>query len=109
MNATHALKIMEMFRNDIRLKPEHISLYFALFEAWGQSQFENPFPIDLKMLMASAKIKSLPIYITTFQDLKNWKYMEHNSRYAPYLATKVYLFTFCHAECETCKRRCFDA
>jgi hypothetical protein len=109
MHLSHIPKIMELFQEDERLQPTHISLYFALYQAWSQNRFENPFPVDLKKLMKSAKIKSLSIYINCFQDLKNWKYLEHNSNYAPYLATKVNLFTFCHAECDNCKRKCLDA
>lgn len=96
----HMNKIMELFYEDERLQPSHITLYMALFQAWNQNRFTNPFPINRNELMKAAKISSFSTYTRCLTDLMRWKYLDYIPSFNPSLGSKVHLYTYCTGECK---------
>jgi hypothetical protein len=96
----HMNKVMELFYEDERLQPSHITLYLALFQAWNQNRFTNPFPINRNELMKAAKISSFSTYTRCLTNLMTWKYLEYIPSFNPSLGSKVHLYTFCTGDCK---------
>lgn len=83
------------FHKDERLKPSHIAVYYALYEAYATHDCENPFPINQEGLRETSGIKSLKLYFECFMDLLVWGYIDCNNRYMAISATEASLLTSC--------------
>jgi hypothetical protein len=67
--------VYEVFANDSRLNPTHISLYMALFQCWNRNYFNEEFHIYRDEIMLLSKIGSKTTYYRCLKDLNRWKYI----------------------------------
>lgn len=94
----HMNKAMELFAQDERLLPSHISLYLALFQAWNQNRFRSQFTIDRNELMQASKIGSFTTFTRIIKDLKKWGYINYLPSFSASRGSTVELYSFCTAE-----------
>ena len=67
----------QLFSEDSRLNPTHVSLYMALFQLWNITRFAKVFYINRQEVMQLSKIGSKSTYHKCLTDLTNWKYIEY--------------------------------
>ena len=67
--------------SDHRLKPTHISLYFALCHSWIVSKFRRRYRVSRRQLMMTSRIRSRATYHKTMDDLKNLRYVKYRPSY----------------------------
>lgn len=97
----HLNKTLELFYEDKKLRPTHISLYMALFQCWNQNRFTNPIQIHRNELMEASKISSFSTYTECIKDLMAWGYIDYIPSFNPSRASQVHLYTFCTGDCKT--------
>ncbi len=90
---------MELFYEDNRLTPPHISLYMALFQAWNINRFADNFQIDRNEIMKAAKIGSLTTYTKCIKQLEEWQYLSYKPTHNPALGSRVNLYSLCTTDC----------
>lgn len=88
----HMVGIADIFREDIRLSPFHVSLYYALFHVWNQSMFSTPISIARAEIMKSAHIGSANTYVKCLKELNNFGYIKYEPSYNPMKGSLVYLY-----------------
>ncbi|UYZ60209.1 hypothetical protein [Hymenobacter latericus] len=67
-------------------KPQHVSLYWALFFAWNAERFPEAFDLDHAAAMQAARIGNKRTYTDTLYDLVAWgllTYQPSKSKYQP--------------------------
>ena len=92
---------MELFYEDDRLTPPHISVYMALFQAWNINRFADNFQIDRNEIMKAAKIGSLTTYTKCVRQLEEWQYLSYKPSHNPALGSRIHLYNLCTTECTT--------
>ena len=90
----HFKSCMSQFAKDDRLKPQHISLYFALFHNWNMNHFRNPVPIYRSEIMHLSRIGSVATYIRCIKDLSEWNYIRYEPSFNPLEGSRVHLYSF---------------
>lgn len=90
----HLVKIHEMFQEDNRLSPFHISVYYALFFEWNENRFRNPFPIFRADIMNASKIGSVNTYTKCLKELDQFGYIQYSPSFNPNKGSRVNLYTF---------------
>lgn len=70
-------------RNDSRLTPIHMSLYFVLFRYWQKGGEQNPIQVKRRSLMSLSKIKSTASYHKVLKDLEGWGYINYFPSFHP--------------------------
>ena len=91
---THLNKTFEVFCEDERLTPFHISLYYSLFQYWNMARFRNPISVSRNELMRASKIGSVNTYIRCIKELDTWQYIKYIPSYNPQKGSQVYLYSF---------------
>lgn len=84
----------EKFFLDDRLKPNHISLYMALFQEWNCNRFAEAFNVNRRDLMTTSKIGSKSSYHRCIRDLDEWKYLSYFPSNSPYKGSKIKMSVF---------------
>jgi len=90
----HLERISEVFYEDKRLSPWHISLYYGLFHMWNKSKFQNPISICRTELMMVSKIGSKNTYTKCLRQLDEWGYLNYFPSHNPMKGSLVNLYTF---------------
>lgn len=75
--------------NDARLKPNHISLYIALFMTWNKHRFRHRFPIKREKMMQTSKIGSANTYTHCLKELHKCGYIIYRPSGRPYILSTV--------------------
>jgi len=95
--------MLQVARNT-EILPTHISLYLALFLSWKQNNFQEPFPVYRKDLMASARINSIATYHKCIKDLSNMGIIGYLPSYNYYQGSLIYLTNTHHGNRPTTDR-----
>lgn len=85
---------MDVYIDDKRLKPHHITLYLALFRSWNMNHFRNPISIKRSEIMRIAKIGSVTTYQRTIRQLSEWGYIQYEPSFDPMQGAQVNLYSF---------------
>jgi hypothetical protein len=91
---THIEKINELFVEDERLSPWHISLYYALFHLWNHAKFPECVSISRYEMMKASKIGSVNTYLKCLKELDAFGYLKYQPSRNPQKGSLVYLFIF---------------
>lgn len=75
---------------DQRLLATHVSLFTALFTCYQQHDFESPFAITRKVLMAFSKIASVATYHKCMKELDELGYIKYQPSYNPKTGSMIY-------------------
>ena len=86
--------VYEIFAEDDRLSPWHISLYYALFHSWNLSKFRNPISINRADMMLHSKIGSANTYSKCIKQLDQWGYIKYEPSKSAMRGSKVHMFIF---------------
>lgn len=78
-------------KDDVRLSPVHISLYFALFRYWLRNGGKNPISVSRRKLMRCAHIKSTATYTRAIYDLQSFQYVTYQPSYHPAIGSIILL------------------
>ncbi len=79
---------------DKRLNTIHICLYHALFQAWNQNRFMNPFPLNRRQLLVFSKIGSNHTFYKYLHDLHDWGFIKYLPSKNPFYKSYVYIIEF---------------
>lgn len=90
----HLLDWVDRFKNDDRLSPAHLALYFVLFHEWNRRGFVSPFPVLRDQMMGLAKIRSPNVYTRCMRELEHWGYIRYDPSFNQWEASQVHLFRF---------------
>ena len=74
----HLLDFFIRSDSDADMRPNHISLYLALFRWWNERRFQNPFRINRKRLMLASKISTNLCYKKCMNELEEWGYVKYH-------------------------------
>lgn len=77
--------------SDQRLRPTHISLYFALCHSWIVNKFQQRFQVSRRRLMMLSKIRSRATYHNIMDDLKDLGYVKYRPSFHPVKGSEVSL------------------
>jgi len=77
--------------SDNRLKPTHISLYFALCHTWIMNRFQECYNVSRRQLMSLSRIRSKATYHKTIKELTNLGYIQYRPSYHPRKGSNVTL------------------
>ena len=77
--------------SDERLKPTHISLYFALCHAWIVNRFQQCYNVSRRQLMRLSRIQSKSTYHKAISELVDMGYISYRPSYHPKEGSKVTL------------------
>jgi hypothetical protein len=77
--------------SDVRLKPTHIALYFALCHQWIVCNCENTFNVTRRQLMRTAHIRSIATYHKVMSQLQAFGYLHYAPSYHPQQGSSVSL------------------
>lgn len=91
---THIEKINDLFVEDNRLSPWHISLYYALFHLWNHAKFPEYVSISRYEMMKASKIGSVNTYLKCLKELEAFGYLKYNPSRNPQKGSLVCLFIF---------------
>jgi hypothetical protein len=91
----HVNKSIDLFQNDQRITPHHISLYLTLFNDWNRNRFKNPIQISRRDIMIIAKVKSNSTYQKLMKNLTDWGYIKYSPHQNPMRGSKVSLTDLC--------------
>ena len=89
----HLQAVVDRFDQDDRLSPWHISLYYALFQSWNRSKFNNPISINREDMMSASKIGSANTYTKTLKELDAWGYISYQPSKNRWKGSKVYMYS----------------
>lgn len=90
----HLEQISELFYEDKRLSPWHVSLYYGLFHSWNRAKFQSPISICRSELMTVSKIGSANTYTKCLKQLDEWGYINYLPSHNPMKGSLVNLYTF---------------
>ncbi|AEA44956.1 hypothetical protein [Fluviicola taffensis] len=91
---THIEKINDLFVEDERLSPWHVSLYYALFHLWNHAKFPEYVSISRFEMMKASKIGSVNTYLKCLKELDKFGYLKYEPSRNPQKGSLVYLFIF---------------
>jgi hypothetical protein len=90
----HIEHTMEKFREDERITPWHVSLYFALFQIWNNTRFKDEINIRREELMGLSKIGSANTYTRCLKELNEWGYILYAPSKSRFKSSKVHMYRF---------------
>jgi hypothetical protein len=76
---------------DLRLRPQHISLYLAILWMSRGGPFSNRISITRGELMKIAKISSKATYHKCMRDLQSFGYIQYIPSYNSFEGSKIFL------------------
>lgn len=88
---THLNTIFQLFLEDNRLNPTHISLYMALFQVWNSTRFPEEFFVIRDEVMRQSKIGSKSTYHRCLKELHDYGYIMYEPSHNPYRGSKIKL------------------
>jgi hypothetical protein len=90
----HIEHIMEKFREDERITPWHVSLYFAMFQIWNNTRFKDEINIRREELMGLSKIGSANTYTRCLKELNEWRYIVYSPSKSRFKSSKIHMYRF---------------
>ena len=69
--------------SDSRLLSTHISILTAIFICWQHNQFQEPFSVTRRKLMAFSKVASVATYHKCMRELIAFGYVKYQPSYHP--------------------------
>ena len=90
----HMENAMDKFKEDERISPWHISLYFALFQIWNNTRFKEEINIRREELMGLSKIGSANTYTRCLKELDQWNYIDYTPSKSRFKSSKVHMYRF---------------
>lgn len=90
----HMENTLVKFKEDQRITPWHISLYFALFHIWNSVHFRDEINIRREELMSLSKIGSANTYTKCLKQLNDWKYIKYTPSKSRFVSSKVHMYRF---------------
>jgi hypothetical protein len=90
----HLERIHELFYEDERITPYHISLYLALFHQWNAAKFPERLSISRSEVMHAAKHGSVNTYTKCLKELHQFNYLEYLPSNNPFIGSLVNLYRF---------------
>ena len=90
----HMENAMDKFKEDERITPWHISLYFALFQIWNNTRFKDQINIRREELMGLSKIGSANTYTKCLKELDQWNYIDYTPSKSRFKSSKVHMYRF---------------
>ncbi|AEA42581.1 hypothetical protein [Fluviicola taffensis] len=90
----HIEKINDLFVEDERLSPWHISLYYALFHLWNHAKFPEYLSISRFEMMKASKIGSVNTYLKCLKELDAFGYIKYQPSKNPQKGSLIHLFRF---------------
>lgn len=97
MNIEDAFTRLQFFlmsiKGDHRISGNHIALFLALFQIWIEHDCKDPFPIERRTLMESAKVSGIATYHKCIKDLHAYGYIKYQPSFSPNRRSKVYFST----------------
>lgn len=90
----HVESVMDSFKDDNRITPWHISLYFSLFHIWNNVRFKDEINIRRDELMTLSKIGSANTYTRCLKELHEWKYIKYTPSKSKFISSKVHMYRF---------------
>jgi hypothetical protein len=102
----HFLEVNNLFQEDSKITPFHISLYNALFLEWNHANFKNPISISRNEMMRISKIGSTNTYLKALKELHELKYIEYLPSFNRYVGSKVTMFIFDNGSDTACNTGC---
>ena len=76
-------------KNEPGIRPQHISLYMAIFQHWNYNRFEEVFTVSRKDVMLLAKISSKNTYHRCIAHLHKAGYIRYHYSVIKYLPARV--------------------
>lgn len=89
---THLNYWFDTLEQDQNVKPNHISLYLALFHIWNQHRFSEAFFVNRTDLMSLSKIGSKTTYCKCMTDLHQWGWIRYFPSHSIYSRSKVNMY-----------------
>src|SRR5688572_16314119 len=77
--------------SDERLRPIHISLYFALCHSWIVSKFERHYHVSRRQLMRLSRIQSKSTYHKAISELADLGYISYRPSFHPKEGSEITL------------------
>lgn len=90
----HMENTLVKFKDDQRITPWHISLYFALFHIWNNVRFKDEINIRREELMSLSKIGSANTYTRCLKQLNDWDYIQYTPSKSRFVSSKVHMYRF---------------
>ena len=91
---THLEGIHQLFIEDERISPFHVSMYMAIFHCWNHAKYPTKLSINRAEMMRNAKLGSSNTYLKCLKELDQFGYLKYEPSRNPYKASFVSLFTF---------------
>lgn len=89
---THLNQWFHFLEQDSKVRPTHISLYMALFNAWNKQRFSESIFITRLDLMKMSKIGSKTTYCSCMLDLHRWGWIYYTPSNSIYAKSEVKMF-----------------
>lgn len=89
----HLTEISALMYEETSFTSAHISLYFALFQFWNLSKFNNPISIARSETMKMAKIGSKTTYYRALKDLSRLGYINYHPSSNPMIGSQLIMYT----------------
>ena len=86
----------EQIQSDKRLRPVHLSLCMALCSCWKSNNYQMPFRITRKRIMALASICSTATYHQCMRDLSTFGHIKYRPDYNYYKGSQVAILNRLH-------------
>lgn len=77
-----------------KCRPNHISVYEALFSLWNHYRFPTEFSINRAEMMKLSCIGSKNTYTKVMKQLHDWKIVHYLPSYDPLFASKIRMIRF---------------
>lgn len=88
-------RVMAKFKKIEEAKPNHISLYMALFFVWNEQYFENPVFNSPNKILSISKIKSKTTMLKVLRELSCWGFLTYKPTHNPFAESEINLINFC--------------
>lgn len=90
----HLNAVRARFKNDRRLKPGHISLYYVLFHTWNERRFQNPINVYREEAMDQTGIGNQNTYARCLSQLGEWGYIQYTPDSKSSRGSIIYMIAF---------------
>ena len=101
---SHTRAAHECLRRQPAARPQHVSLYWALFFQWNAGFFEGPLELDHEATMKAARIGNKRTYRSTLHDLETWGLIAYQPSQSRYDVSRCELVNLSGAEVPPMKR-----
>lgn len=101
---SHTRAAHEHLRRQPAARPQHVSLYWALFFQWNAGFFEGPLELDHEATMRAARIGNKRTYRATLHDLETWGLIAYQPSQSRYDVSRCELVNLSGAEVPPMKR-----